>query len=223
MFSLFVGLLVRYTLITIYTAFLLVYDRCMAESWGWVHQYLAILFNRLRQNYFSTLKFMVFYIFANLGMNGLLAFGSYCIIKRLLYPLVPVPTDLYTDFLLKCFFFVELFLYVFCRSRTSLRFFPIFSFISTFLTLTVISIQEYGNTMMLLNLNFTFQMIFFTVFLLIEQAIQFENEKGLIGEYCPSMSKPRMLFYAGYDISWEKSLPPIWTYFTNWFDYSYFN
>lgn len=49
---------------------------------------------------------MVFYVFANLGMNGLLAFGSYCIIKRLLYPLVPVPTDLYTDFLLKCFFFV---------------------------------------------------------------------------------------------------------------------
>ena len=37
------------------------------------------------------------------------------------------------------------------------------------------------------------------------------------------MSKPRMLFYAGYDISWEKTLPPIWTYFTRWFDYTYFS
>lgn len=44
-----------------------------------------------------------------------------------------------------------------------------------------------------------------------------------MGEYCPSMNKPRMLFYAGYDISWEKTLPPIWTYFTRWFDYGYFS
>lgn len=50
-----------------------------------------------------------------------------------------------------------------------------------------------------------------------------DNEKGMIGEYCPSINKPRMMFYAGYDISWEKSLPPIWTYFTSWFDYSYFS
>lgn len=50
-----------------------------------------------------------------------------------------------------------------------------------------------------------------------------DNNKGLINEFCPSLSKPRMLFYAGYDISWEKSLPPLWTYFTKWFDYSYFN
>jgi hypothetical protein len=48
------------------------------------------------------------------------------------------------------------------------------------------------------------------------------NIGGYVNEYTPSIDKPRMLFYAGYDIGWEKSLPPVWTYFTKWFDYSYF-
>lgn len=41
--------------------------------------------------------------------------------------------------------------------------------------------------------------------------------------YRPCENKPRMLFYAGYDLTWEHSLPPIWTYFTTLFDYSHFN
>lgn len=187
-----------------------------------MHQYLIILYARLRQNYWATLKFIVFYFFSNIGMNGLLAFGSYCVIKKLLYPIMPLPIESYSDFLFKSFFFVELFLYVCCRSRVTLRFFPLFSFVTTFLCLIFIWIREYGSVMMLLNINLTFQLVFFIVFLLIEQAIQADSEKGLPDEYCPSMNKPRMLFYAGYDISWEKSLPPIWTYFTSWFDYSYF-
>ena len=87
----------------------------------------------------------------------------------------------------------------------------------------ITALNGFKNVMMIMNLNFTLQLILFTIFLLVEQSIQDEGSKGLIGEYCPSMSKPRMLYYAGYDISWEKTLPPIWTYFTNWFDYSHFN
>lgn len=221
--SIFVGLLIRYTLFTFYTVFLLIYDRCMTESWGWVHQYLLILYARLRQNYWATVKFLVFYFFSNIGMNGLLAFGSYCVIKKLFYPMLPLPIDSYSTFLFKSLFFVELFLYMCCRSRVALRFFPLFSIVSTFLSLTFIAVQEYGSIMMILNIHLTFQLIFFTIFLLIEQIIQADNEKGLSDEYCPSMNKPRMMFYAGYDVGWEKSMPPIWTYFTNWFDYSYFS
>ena len=87
----------------------------------------------------------------------------------------------------------------------------------------VININLYKNVMMLLNLNCSLQIMLFLVFLLVEQAIQQEGQKGLSSVYCPSMNKPRMLFYAGYDISWDKTLPPIWTYFTSWFDYSHFN
>lgn len=30
-----------------------------------------------------------------------------------------------------------------------------------------------------------------------------------------------MLFYMGYELSWERGIPPIWTYLSNWFDWSY--
>jgi hypothetical protein len=87
----------------------------------------------------------------------------------------------------------------------------------------LISVRVYENVMMLLNLNFTIQLMLFVLFLWVEQGIQNEGEKGMVGEYVPSINKPRMLFYAGYDISWDKTMPPIWTYFTSWFDYSHFN
>lgn len=41
-------------------------------------------------------------------------------------------------------------------------------------------------------------------------------------DFTPSEDKPRALFYAAYDISWENTLPPIWTYFTTYFDWKYF-
>lgn len=87
--NMFVGLGIRYSLFLLYTIFLLAYDRCMAESWGWVHQNLSILYSRLRHNRGATLKFLLFYIIANIGMYGLLTLGSYCIIKKLYYPLMP--------------------------------------------------------------------------------------------------------------------------------------
>ena len=124
---------------------------------------------------------MIFYILSNLGMYALLAFGSFLIVKRLFYPLIPLRNDSYKDFYFKTIFFVELFLYLFCRSRTSIKFFPLLSFTINYLVLTIIALKAYGSNLLLLNLNFTLQMILFTVFLLVEQAIQRESEKGLIG------------------------------------------
>ena len=102
--SIFVGLFIRYTLIFIYTAFLIVYDKCMRDGWGWVHLNLVILCARFRQNSLTTFKIMFFYIVANLGIYGLLAFGSYCIIKLLLFPIIPLPIDSYSDFFFKTIF-----------------------------------------------------------------------------------------------------------------------
>lgn len=221
--SMIVGLGLRYSLIFLYTIFLLGYDKCMSDGWGWIHQNMSILYARFRQNRMATLKFMLFFIIGNIGMYGLLAFGTYCIINILIYPVLSFPSDLYTYFFLKCIFFSELFHYVFCRSRTGLRYFPIVSFAINYACLFIVSLRYTDNVTLIINLNCTLQLILFVVFLLVEQAIQEDSQKGMIGEYCPTINKPRMLFYAGYDISWEKSLPPIWTYFTNWFDYSYFN
>ncbi len=100
-------------------------------------------------------------------MNALLAFGSYCIIKRIIYPLLPFPVESYNDFFFKTIFCVELFLYVFCRSRTAIRFFPILSFLISYTSLLIVSLKIYGNIVMILNLSFTLQLILFTMFMLI--------------------------------------------------------
>jgi hypothetical protein len=221
--SIFIGLFIRYLLIFSFSVFLIAYDKCFRESWGWIHQYLVILYLRFTHNKLSTIKMIVFFVFSTLGMYGLLTFGTYCIIKKIIYPLTPFPVESYTEFYIKTFFVVELFHYVICRSRTSLRYFPIFSFIVNYFIIVMCSLRFYGNMLILLNINLTLQLALFITFIMIEKSIQEENDKGLMGEYCPSMNKPRMLFYAGYDISWEKTLPPIWTYFTRWFDYGYFS
>ena len=64
----------------------------MTESWGWTHIYLSILGNRWKQNKITTFKFIVFYVIATLGMYFLFAFGSYCIIKKILWTMVALPT-----------------------------------------------------------------------------------------------------------------------------------
>jgi hypothetical protein len=49
---------------------------------------------------------MIHYVIATLGMYGIFAFGSYCIIRKILYPLLVVPTESYTDFFFKTVFFM---------------------------------------------------------------------------------------------------------------------
>lgn len=88
MFSMFVGLFLRYVLFLMCTVFLLASDRCMGDGWGWVHIYLSILWARFRQNKASTLKLLLFYVLSTVGMYGVFAFGSYCIIRKILFPLL---------------------------------------------------------------------------------------------------------------------------------------
>jgi len=165
--SIFIGLFIRYLLIFSFSVFLIAYDKCFRESWGWIHQYLVIFYLRFSQNRLSTIKMMVFFIFSTLGMYGLLTFGTYCIIKKIIYPIVPLLTESYTEFYIKTFFIVELFHYVMCRSRTILRYFPIFSFLVNYLIITICSLRLYGNILILININLTFQLLFFTIFILI--------------------------------------------------------
>ena len=181
MMSVFVGLLIRYSIILAYTVFLLAYDNCMTDNWGWVHLYLTILWNRFRQNKATTLKMMLFYVISTVGMYGIFAFGSYCIIKKILYTALSFPNEEYTDFYFKTFFFVELYHFIFCRSRTTLRYFPPLSIMINCTIITLTTISGYINVMMLLNLNLTLQMALFVFFLLVEQNIQNEGAKGLGG------------------------------------------
>jgi hypothetical protein len=107
---------------------------------------------------------MFFYIIANIGMPVLLAFGAYCILVKLVAPALPLLIDEYAFFVMKMFFFIEIFHYVFCRSRTTIKFFPIFSFIPTIAILTICGLKNSPFMMMMLNLNMTFQIINFLFF-----------------------------------------------------------
>lgn len=221
--SLFVGLLLRYILISLLSLFLLVCDRCAGESWGWVHQHLRLLAARYQEQPLSTIKMGLLYCASTLGTYALITFGLYCVLTRIIFSLLLLEPTLFTQFAFKCLFLVETFHYVCCRSRTTLRFFPLLSFLVNYLTLVLGVVYRYSWGVQMLNLNLTIQLILFVVFLMVEKYVVEGHQKGLVSEYCPSPHKPRMLFYAGYDISWEKALPPIWTYFTQWFDYSFFS
>jgi len=53
---------------------------------------------------------------------------------------------------------VELFHYLFCRSRTALRFFPLFSFFVSYTVMILLALKNFGTTQILLNINITLQL-----------------------------------------------------------------
>lgn len=46
-------------------------------------------------------------------------------------------------------------------------------------------------------------------------------EDEFYSEYKPSLQRPRMLFFMGYDMDWHRGVPPIWSHFISWYDLSY--
>lgn len=125
----------------------------------------------------------------------------------------------YSQMFIKNMFLVELFYFVSCRSRTSIRFYPIFSLLITILIVFTNSKCFFCNTSWLINLHMWVHLLLFFGFAVIENLVgNFQADE----QYRPTFQKPRALYYAGYDISWQNSLPPVWTYFTRWFDLGHF-
>lgn len=126
----------------------------------------------------------------------------------------------YSEMLLKNFFLIEMFYFVCCRSRLSLRYFPLYSLNISVLILFLNSKFYCQNICWLANLHLWLHLILMCIFAAFENYI---GNSKFYNEFTPSEEKPRALFYAGYDISWENTLPPIWTYFTTSFDLKYFD
>jgi hypothetical protein len=103
--SIFVGLLIRYTIFLALTIWLSIWDRFAEQGWGWLHQYFAILYQRYRHRS-GTFKILVFYIFSNIGMMFVLGLGAYLIIIKLLVPSIPLLIERYIFFFLKSIFFI---------------------------------------------------------------------------------------------------------------------
>lgn len=46
--SVFTGLLIRYTIISVFTLYLSVYDKYMNHNGGWMHLYLVLIYKRFQ-------------------------------------------------------------------------------------------------------------------------------------------------------------------------------
>ena len=71
-----------------------------------------------------------------------------------------------------------------------------------------------------INLHMWVHLLLMCIFAAFENLIGHES---FYSDFTPSIERPRALYYIGYDISWENTLPPIWTYFTTHFDLKNFN
>ena len=91
--SILVGLLIRYVVISVFTVYLAICDRCMRNNSGWLHQYLVLLYRRFRENKMGTVKMGFFYLMANISMPCLLSFGAYCILVKAVLPSLPLLTS----------------------------------------------------------------------------------------------------------------------------------
>lgn len=115
-------------------------------------------------------------------------------------------------------FIIEATHFIFLRSRISLKFFSYLSLAVNTTILFCISKYPFYLSAFWMNMNLLLQLLLVVGFMMIEKLIQ---EQEFYSEYKPSPSKPRMLFYIGYDLDWQYSIPPLWTTFVDWYDISY--
>jgi hypothetical protein len=90
--NIFTGLLIRYSIILVFTIYLAAYNQSV-NNVGWMYSYLAMINTRLQNGRLETLKIMVFYLFSSIGMPLILAFGAYCVLAKLIMPSLPLLID----------------------------------------------------------------------------------------------------------------------------------
>lgn len=100
------GLLLRFLLQSLVSVFLLFSECFFTNPWGWLHQHITILLNRFKEHKTTTIKFMVFFILAFLGMQFLLTLGADFIIEKTLIFFLPIQSNYCKFPILKMLFFV---------------------------------------------------------------------------------------------------------------------
>jgi hypothetical protein len=195
-----VGLLVRYTLILALTIYLFLGGCMLNREWGWVSKYINLVRNRDNQdNRLGSCKMVLMFAVALLSMMGMFVYGTKYSMENMFIYVMPLSETYYSEMLLKNYFLIELFYYIFCRSRLSLRVFPVLSLgFSLWVVMACVRNQIYGLTW-LINLHLWGHLLLMSVFCLFENWI---GNTEFQDDFTPSMSHPRALYYAGYDISW---------------------
>ena len=139
---------------------------------------------------------MIFYFaFALLGILLIFALGSKFVIENLFI----FQMSFYSDMIIKNFFFIELFFYVCCRSRLSIKYFPRFSILTSITVVYYCWKYYYYDVVFFINLHLIIHLLLISIFALFERLIGNSEFKD---DHIPTLEKPRAMYYAGYDISW---------------------
>lgn len=217
--SMVCGMFVKYCYISVLTFLSLVGGERVSRKIGWLHRYMRMVQRSHLAG--SRLKLKVQLVLAILGMQLLFVAGFYLLIfvsEMVLKDYYLPSNSAYSSYFINTILLTEIAHYIFLRSRTSLRFYWIFHICSSILTLTFIHSYKFYQTAYFLNLHRLLNCFVILAFLLIEKLIL---QDEFYSEFKPTLNKPRMLFYLGYDMDWHRSAPPIWTTFVTWHDLTF--
>lgn len=170
-FFIFVGIFVRYFIISLLTVLAIIIGKRFVGYAGWVSRYINLIKRGEGESWFKRggLKFQIG--LGIVGMNVLYTIMAYFLFVN--FEMVLASFDFipanpkYLNKALISFLMIEFFHYIFCRSRTSLKFFPQFSMLSTIFIIIHVSYNHYKMTLSYLNTHFLFNILLMLVFMLI--------------------------------------------------------
>lgn len=170
-FFIFVGIFVRYFIISLLTVLAIIIGKRFVGYAGWVSRYINLIKRGEGESWFKRggLKFQIG--LGIVGMNVLYTIMAYFLFVN--FEMVLASFDFipanpkYLNKVLVSFLMIEFFHYIFCRSRTSLKFFPQFSMLSTIYIIISVSYNHYKMTLSYLNTHFLFNILLMLIFMLI--------------------------------------------------------
>lgn len=140
----------------------------VTKQWGWVHKYFNLVRNRVNlgdnTSSLSSFKIMGYFTFALLGIMAIFTIGSRYVMENLYIYGMSFNYVYYSEMILKNFFFIELFHYICCRSRLSIKYFPIFSLYISLFVLSMSWKYYYYNIVWLINLHIWSHLLLISVF-----------------------------------------------------------
>ena len=144
----------------------------MRKRIGWLHRYIAMAKNSANGR--SRTSLIIKLGIAILGMYILFAIGFYLMVfmteiafKQYFLP----PNMQYAENLIRTFIIIETMHYLFFRSRTSLRFFWIFSFCANIIIFQITASYQFYATFYFINLHLLLQLFLIFSFLFLEKMI----------------------------------------------------
>ena len=178
--SAIVGLLVRYVFFGIVTVYLFMGGCLIHEQWGWVQKYYRLIKNRFTQdNAYTSIKIIIFFCLALVGSLTIFALGIKYILSNIVLFALSFSEIYYAEMLLKNYFIIEMFYFVCCRTRTTLKHFPLFSLAISVLILFANERMYCYHISWLMNIHLISHLLLMTVFIGIENYIgnsEFYNE-----------------------------------------------